>query len=148
SIPVTVFPKVYEEYARLLEKDRLILVKGKTSIRERLGANPRAELTDREDEEVPGIVEVHAEEILPLQNSASPRAREPALHVRLARARSQELNLLRALFTSSPGSARLFLHIPVAGREEWVLANLTVVASRRLVEALQGLVGRGEVWVE
>ena len=38
TIPVTVFPKAYEEFARFLEKDRIILVKGKTSIREPLGA--------------------------------------------------------------------------------------------------------------
>ena len=62
--------------------------------------------------------------------------------------RPSELNLLRTIASSYPGSARLFLYIRTAAREERVVAKLTVSASRKLVEALHGLVGRGEVWVE
>src|SRR5207245_1612065 len=61
TIPVTVFPKAYEEFARFLEKDRIILVKGKTRIREPLGASARSEGTDRDEDDPPGIVEVHAD---------------------------------------------------------------------------------------
>ena len=80
----------------------------------------------------------------PLDVSTKPAT----VHVRLARARPSELNLLRTIASSHPGSARLFLYIRTAAREERVVAKLTVSASRKLVEALQGLVGRGEVWVE
>jgi DNA polymerase-3 subunit alpha len=140
NIPVTVFPKAYEEYAKYLEKDRIVLVKGKTSIRERIGA--------AEEDDAPGIVEVHADEIIPYQITAAARMHEPAIHVRLSRARPSELNLLRNIAASYPGGARLLFHIPTAEREEQVLAKLTVMASPKLVEDLQVIVGRGEAWVE
>src|SRR2546428_12789166 len=62
SIPVTVFPRAYEEYAKYLEKDRIVLVKGKTSVRERVGAT--------EEDEAADIVEVHADEVIPFQTAA------------------------------------------------------------------------------
>jgi DNA polymerase-3 subunit alpha len=140
AIPVTVFPRAFEEYARYLEKERIILVRGKTSIRESVAAV--------EEEEATGIVEVHAEEIIPFHSGAEVPVHEPAVHVRLTRLRSGELNLLRTVAASHPGSARLLLHVPTRGREEQVLARLTVAASPKLVEALQAIVGRGEAWVE
>ena len=63
-------------------------------------------------------------------------------------ARPAQLTLLRTLVSSYPGSARLFLHVPTSGREEWILAKLMVSTSSKLVEALQSIVGRGEAWIE
>jgi DNA polymerase-3 subunit alpha len=140
TMPVTVFPKAYEEYARHLEKDRIILVKGKTSIRERVGA--------QEDDEASGIVEVHADEIIPYNAPVALPTHEPAVHVRIARARTADLSLLRTVASAHPGSARLLLHVRTPAGEERVAAKLTVAASPRLVEALQAVVGRGEAWVE
>ncbi len=140
TMPITVFPKAYEEYAKFLEKERIVLVRGKTSLRERVGAT--------EEDDSPGIVEVHADEIIPFRAGAAPEIHEPAVHVRLAPMRPGELNLVRTVAASHPGSARLFLHVRTAAREEQVLARLTVAASPRLCEALQAILGRGAAWVE
>jgi DNA polymerase III subunit alpha len=140
TMPVTVFPKAFEEYARVLEKDRIVLIKGKTSIRERVGAV--------EEDEATGIVEVHADEIIPYNAPIALPTHEPAVHVRLARARPADLTLLRTLASSHPGSARLLIHVPTTAGEERVVAKLMVAASPKLVEALQSVVGRGEAWVE
>jgi DNA polymerase-3 subunit alpha len=140
TIPVTVFPRAFEEFGRYLEKDQIVLIQGRTSIRERVGAT--------EEDEAPGIVEVHADEIIPFRAGAIAPVHEPAVHIRLTRARPGELALLRTVACSYPGSARLFLHVPTQEREERVVARLTVAASPKLVEALQAIVGRGEVWVE
>jgi hypothetical protein len=93
-------------------------------------------------------VEVHADEIIPFQAAAVSLTHEPAVHVRLSRARSSELNLLRSIASSYPGSARLLFHVPTGAREEQVMAKLTVMASPKLVEALQAVVGRGGAWLE
>jgi len=148
TIPVTVFPKAYEEYARFLEKDRIILVRGKTSIREPVGAAARPEGADREDDDPPGIVEVHAEVIEPFQSAAPAPLHEPAVHVRLSRLQPGQLTLLRTLVSTFPGSARLLFRVPTSAREEWILARPTVLPSPKLVEALQSIVGRGEAWIE
>jgi DNA polymerase-3 subunit alpha len=148
SIPVTVFPKAYEEYGRYLEKERILLVKGKTSIREPLGASARAEGADRDEDEAPGIVEVHADEIIPFQAAAAVMMHEPAVHVRLTRVRPGQLTLLRTMVCSYPGSVVLFFHVATAAHEERIMSRLTVAASPKLIEALQSIVGRGEAWLE
>ena len=93
-------------------------------------------------------MEVHADEIIPYNAPPAQATHEPAVHVRLVRARPADLTLLRTVASSHPGGARLLLHVSTPKGEERVMAKLTVAASPKLVEALQAIVGRGGAWVE
>src|SRR5262249_44144914 len=134
----TVFPRWYDACRPFLEKDRLVVIKGRINVRDRPG----------DEDETPAVVEVQAEEIRPL--NATPAARVPAGHVRLRRARRNELVLLRSIFTANPGDARLYFHVESGGQEERVLAGMRVRAHPRLLEEVRAVLGRadGKVWVD
>jgi DNA polymerase III alpha subunit len=138
AINVTIFPKFYEACRPHLQKDRLVLVRGRTNVRDRRD----------DDEEAPPNVEVHAEEVRPVNTATA--ARLPTVHVRLRQARRNELLLLRNIFTANPGDARLYFHVDSGGQEERVLAGMKVHPHPRLLEEVRAVLGRGEgaIWVD
>jgi DNA polymerase-3 subunit alpha len=96
SITVSMFPKTFEQYGRLVEKERILVIKGKTSHRERV----------RSDEEEGNItVEVSADEVIEIS--------EKALAASAARSSDEEA---RAPSTPEP-SASAVSPSPV-GRED------------------------------
>jgi DNA polymerase-3 subunit alpha len=140
SVPVTVFPKFYEELHGQLVKDKILLFRGRTNVRDQLV----------EDEEGgSAVVEVHAEEILPFHaGGGESRRAVPAVNVRLSPAHAGMLPALRALLAGHPGDAPLVFHIENGARTERVLAQIRVDPSVRTLEELQRLTGRGTAWVE
>jgi DNA polymerase-3 subunit alpha len=140
SVPVTVFPKFYEELHEKLVKDRILLFRGKTNVRDQLV----------EDEEGgSAVVEVHAEEVLPFHaGNGEARKAPPAVNVRLSPAQAGMLPALRNLLAAHPGEAPLLFHIQNGGKTERVLAQMRVDPSVRMLEELQRLTGRGTAWVE
>jgi DNA polymerase-3 subunit alpha len=147
SVTVAVFPKVYEACRAALQKDRIVLIKGKTNVRERLV----------EDEDGgSAVVEVHAEEVIPfhVSNGAShngnghSHARQPAVHVRLSQSRGNELRVLRGILAAHPGDSALVFHIQNGSRVERVLAGLRVQPTRKMLDDVQQIIGRGAAWVE
>jgi len=137
-ITTTVFSNVYENYASLLQKDRIVVVRGRPTVRERPG----------DDEDAPPHVEVQAEEIRPVD--LAPARSTPTVHVRLGSARRGDLQLLRNLFVSSPGNARLIFHVRSARGEDHVLAGMRVEPNPRLLEQVRSVLSRGDgsVWIE
>jgi DNA polymerase-3 subunit alpha len=140
SVPVTVFPKFYEALQEKLVKDRILLFRGKTNVRDQLV----------EDEEGgSAIVEVHAEEILPFHaGNGNGQKAPPAVNVRLSPSHAQMLPAMRNLLAAHPGEAPLLFHIENGGKTERVLARMRVDPSVRMLEELQRLTGRGTAWVE
>lgn len=139
AIPVTVFPKVYEELKEQLVKDRVLLIRGKTSVRESAG---------EEEEGVAPVVEVHAEELLPFAaDVGAERTTRPGLHVRLQVAHQGTLLALKSLLLAHPGDAPLLFHIENGSRTERILAGMTVTATRELAQQVERLVGRGAAWL-
>jgi DNA polymerase-3 subunit alpha len=140
SIPVTVFPKFYEQIGSQLAKDKIVVFRGKTSVRDSLV----------EDEDgSSAVVEVHAEAVIPFTNGngAAERA-APAVHVRLSRVRGNDLHVLRNIFAAYPGEARLLFHIENGRKTERVLAEMRVQPSPKMLQEVQQIVGRGTAWVE
>src|SRR5262249_24858950 len=129
-----------------LQKDRVVLIKGKTNVRERLV----------EDEESgAAVVEIHADEILPFRlpltngnGNGNDVARQPAVHVRLSVSRGNELRVLRGIVAANPGDADLVFHIENGPRVERVLAGLRVQPTPKMLDDLQQIIGRGAAWVE
>jgi DNA polymerase-3 subunit alpha len=138
SVTAMVFPKWYEQCRACLAKDLLVVIRGRTNVRERAG----------DDDDAPPVVEIQAEEVRPLLTG--PAERVPTVHVRLRLARRNELLLLRSIFAANPGDARLYFHVERGGEEEHVLAGMRVRAHPRLLEEVRAVLGRGDgsVWVE
>src|SRR5262249_22312287 len=139
---VTFFPKAFESCRPHLVKDRVVLVKGRTNVRER--GRPQGD----EEEEAPPVVEVHGEEVRPV-NTAVP-AKVPAVHVRLSQARRNDLVLLRSIFSANPGEARLYFHVETGGAGGRVLAGMRVRPHPRLLEEVRSVLGRadGSIWID
>ncbi len=138
TMTVVFFPKSYEKCKEQLEKDKIVIIKGRASVRDRIV----------EDDDSPAIVEVQGEEITPIEMSTAVHV--PSIHVRLGQARRTELMTLRQIFAANPGSARLMFHIDNNGREEKVLAGLRVGINPKVIEEASAVAGRagGTVWVD
>jgi DNA polymerase-3 subunit alpha len=132
------FPRAYEKCKDALQKDQIVIVKGRASVRDRIV----------EDEETPAVVEVQGEEVTPME--ARRNVHIASVHVRLRAARRSELLVLRQLFAANPGDARLMFHIHADGREEKVLSGLKVGCNQKLIQDAQAVAARtgGEVWVD
>lgn len=138
--PMTVvfFPKSYEKVKDQLEKDRIVIVKGRASVRDRIV----------EDDDTPAVVEVQGEEVRLIETRQAVHV--PSLHIRLNAARRNELMVMRQLFIANPGTARLMFHIEQNGREDRVLSGLRVDTNPTLLQELSAVAGRvgGTVWVD
>jgi DNA polymerase-3 subunit alpha len=132
------FPKTYEANKEHLEKDRIVVIRGRASVRDRIV----------EDEDTPAVVEVQGEQVTVITTRVA--VHNPRVHVRLELARRNELMIMRQLLANSPGDARLLLHIVNDGREECVLSGLRVAVNPRLLDELQAVARRvgGSVWVD
>jgi DNA polymerase-3 subunit alpha len=138
--PMTVvfFPRAYENCREHLVKDRIVIIRGRASVRDRIV----------EDEDTPAVVEVQGEEVTPIVTRQVIHI--PSLHVRLREARRNDLMVLRRLFAANPGDARLLFHIERDGGEERVLSGLRVGVTQKLMEEVRSLASRvgGEAWVD
>jgi DNA polymerase-3 subunit alpha len=138
--PMTVvfFPKSYEKIKDQLVKDRIVIIRGRASVRDRIV----------EDEDTPAVVEVQGEEVTQIETRQVMHI--PSVHVRLRGARRTELLVLRQLFAANPGTARLLFHIEQNGKEDRVLSGLRVDVNPTLLQEVGAVAGRvgGSVWVE
>jgi len=132
------FPRAYEKCKDHLIKDRIVIVRGRASVRDRIV----------EDDDSPAVVEVQGEEVTPVETRQAVHI--PSVHVRLRQARRSELMVLRQLFAANPGNAQLLFHLDANGSEERVLSGLRVGISPKLIEEVQAVAGRvgGNVWVD
>jgi DNA polymerase III alpha subunit len=135
SVAVTVFPSVFKDYGEQVQKDRVVLLKGRISCRERVMA----------DDEGGRNVELLADEIKLLTPGANGHKNggAKALNIRLDRSRKDILFLLRRALEQFPGGSPVYLHCP-----QKVVSRLTVEPSEELRGMVERLVGRQAVWVE
>src|SRR5205823_7037247 len=88
TVAVTVFPSVYRDSVKEIQKDRIVLIKGRTSRRERV----------RDDEEDGGAnVEILAEEIQAIASvkAANGNGAPKAIHIRVDDSKRHVLGLLK-----------------------------------------------------
>ena len=137
-ITVVFFPKRYELCKHFIEKDRIVIIKGRASVRDRIV----------EDDDTPAVVEVQGETVQPVETRQIIHVQK--VHVRLAAARRAELMTMRQLFAANPGSAPLLFHLQNNGAEERVLAGIRVDINPTLLQEVGAVAARvgGSVWVD
>ncbi|MBI2843414.1 MAG: DNA polymerase III subunit alpha [Armatimonadetes bacterium] len=160
-ISVTVFPSVFKECMDSLVRDRVVVIKGRASHRERFGGAGNG------DEDKSYQVEVVAESVTAIEmpngkrpgngnrpnGSASEangeqESRITAVHIRLSRNTRPALARLRSAINAHPGDCPVYIHVPNNGSTAKVCTECCVLPSREFFAALDEIVGSGSVWTE
>jgi DNA polymerase-3 subunit alpha len=172
-ISVTVFPKVFEVCSEHLVKDKIVIINGKASHRERFGGKSSG------DEEKSYQVEVLADSVKPLPNgkgngngkrlkkkepeepvqpveesTESGFAAEPdvytssEVHIRVLPEMRHALPDLKAAIERYPGELPVYMHIPNGDEDARVCTSCCVAPSDEFLAAVRGIVGPDRVWLE
>lgn len=157
TMSVSVFPRSAATLTEVPQKDSVVLVKGKTSHRDRINKG------GADEDAGAASVEISADQLLPvataevlLGNGANlVREVRPAftcLNIRLDETmekRSLEAVKRHLTERKSSGGSRLLLHIPDGLRTRRVQPNLTVTPDEGMVDYLRHLLGSKQaVWTE
>jgi DNA polymerase-3 subunit alpha len=141
-VACTMFPSAFAAMGDRLEKDRIVLLRGKISHRERV----------REDDEGGHIVEILADEITPLAGGAA-ASNQDANRI-VIRLEPEKRHLLRFVKETveqyrGNGNARdIYLHVPEGDCLHVVRTPLFAEFSEPFRAALERLLGRQTVWIE
>jgi DNA polymerase-3 subunit alpha len=142
SVSCTMFPSAYANFRKNLEKDRLVLLRGKVSYRDRV----------RDDDEGGRVVEVLADEVLPLTNGATAGDGSPRqLHIRLESNRRDMMRFVRDALEHNRGAGGaipVYLHIAEEGVERIVRTPMLAEYNEPFRAEVEKLTGRQTVWVE
>jgi DNA polymerase-3 subunit alpha len=143
NVSCTIFPTAFAAQRQNLEKDRVVLVRGRTSHRERV--------RDDDEDDTP-IVEILAEEISPLTESMVSAARKASrIVVRLDPTRPETLRFVRDTIEQHRGNGNacpVYLRINRRDKAYEVRTELFAEYSDDFRQAVEHFLGRQAVWVE
>ena len=156
TISVSVFPRSAATLTEVPQKDSVVLVKGKTSHRDRINKG------GEDDAGTAASVEISADQILPvataetlLGNGANiSRETRPAfacLNIRLDETMSNMMRPLQRKLVEhkTQNGSRLLLHVADGPRTRRIQPNLTVTPDEHMVDYLRSLLGSAQaVWTE
>ena len=156
TMSVSVFPRAAATLAEVPQKDSVVLVKGKTSHRDRINKG------GADEDAGAASVEISADQLLPvataevlLGNGANiVREARPAftcLNIRLDETMASIMRPLQRKLTEhrTAGGSRVQLHIADGPRTRRIQPNLTVTPDESMVKYLQHLLGDTRaVWTE
>ena len=159
TISVSVFPRSAATLTDVPQKDSVVLVKGRTSHRDRINKGGGG---GEEDAGSVASVEISADQIIPvataeklLGNGANVvRETRPAfvcLNIRIDESMSDKMRPLQRKLTEhkTANGSRLLLHIADGPRTRRVQPNLTVAPDEGMVNYLRHLLGNPQaVWTE
>lgn len=140
TIPVTLFPAAYKNCAEMIEADRVVLVKGKATHRERI-AN---------DEDAVVEVEILGESIAPVRGAkgtVKPSNGARAVHIKINGTPRVQLDVLRSLLEANPGDSPVFFWMMHNDTRKKIATPFRVDPSEQFVSQVQGLLGREVVKV-
>ena len=151
TMEVTLRPAMYEKVSALVNDGALILVKGRTEVRQVGGG-------DEEEGELPQEeVKVTAEDVFPLEALAQGKGQDPAkseklpgMHIRLQLFQSDYMPSLRDLLLKYRGQHEVFLHL-ISPQGETVMhlaESFNVRNSEDFKGHVRQLLGRESVWAE
>jgi DNA polymerase-3 subunit alpha len=142
TVACTMFPSAYAAQGRYLEKDKIVLLKGKASHRERV----------RDDDEGGHIVEVLAEEIVPLANGGSNANAGPSkIVIRIDPNKREVLRYVRETVEQHRGNGSacpVHVRVPDGGSMHEVKTELLAEYNDAFRTALERLLGKQSVWAE
>lgn len=137
----TMFPRTFAEQGQNLEKERIVLLRGKASHRERV----------REDEEGGHIVEILADSVTQLGGGAANNAGPQSIFIQLDPGHRDRLRSLQQTVEHHRGNGAalpVFLRVPDGGKLHVVKTELLAEYNEPFRLALERLLGRHSVWVE
>ena len=142
NISCTMFPTVYEKEGANIEKDRIVILRGKTSYRDRV----------REDEDGGHIVEILADAITPLGGGSSEKsAANRRIMIQLDPTKQSVLRFVRETIESNRGNGGacpVHLRVPDGGLMHEVKTELFAEYNDSFRVAIEKLLGRRTIWVE
>ena len=142
TVSCTMFPAVFAQQGQYLEKDKIVLLKGKANHRERV----------RDDDEGGNIVEVLADEILQLGGGAAGNQAGPSkIVIRLDPSKRDMMRYVRDTVEQHRGNgsaAPVHLKVAEGGQMHEVRTELLAEFDEGFRQALERILGRQTVWVE
>lgn len=144
SIPVTVFPQVYEACREAIEKDRVVLIRGKLQTRDYGGKNGNGEGNG---------LELLADSVEPF-NPPQPSDRAPMsdlsegaprLCIRLQRCLPEQLKQLRKVLERYPGETIVRFGVDINGNTRWVEVPQRVQLTPQVLNALRQALPEAEI---
>lgn len=141
TVSCTMFPAVFAQQGQNLEKDKIVLLKGKANHRERV----------RDDDEGGNIVEVLADEILQLGGGTNNQAGPSKIVIKLDPSKRDMMRYVRDTVEQHRGNGSAApVHIKVAegGQMHEVRTELLAEFNDSFRQDLERILGRQTVWVE
>jgi DNA polymerase-3 subunit alpha len=141
SVSCTMFPSAYANYRDYVEKDKIVLLKGKTSYRERV----------REDEDGTQIVEILADALSPVGNGGAEKNGANRIVILLEESKRDKMRFVRETIEQyrGNGNARpIYLHVLANRRRNIVKTPLLAEYTDEFRGAVEQLLGRSSVWSE
>ena len=140
TVACTMFPAVYAKQGQNLEKDKIVILRGKANHRERV----------REDDEGGHIVEVLADELTPV-GGGSGNTGPSKIIIRLEPSHRSVLRFVRETVEHHRGNGNaqpVYLHVPESGKLNVIRTELVAEFSDPFRTALERMLGRQSVWQE
>ncbi len=140
TMNVTFFPAAFKTCGQHLAKDRIVLIEGKASHRERIA---------NDEENTVFEVEILGEVVRPVTNGngKSNGNGGRAVHIKINGSGVMNLEILKKLIESSPGDSPVFFHICNCGQRQRISTPYRVDATTRLVSEIERILGGGVVKV-
>ncbi len=126
AIRVTVFANTYEQYRDAIQKDRVVLIRGKVQSSEYGSRNGESN----------GAMEFRAEAI-ELAPEPSAVSEEPCIVIRLARCRADQIRLLRQIIERYTGEAVVRVQVPINGHVRVIESSLRVAPTPEVLQMLR-----------
>ncbi len=141
QLSCTMFPTVYAQYRSALEKDRIVLIKGKVSYRERV----------RDDDDGERLAELLVDSISPITGGALGTVKAEKIVVKIDPNRRSALRYVRDTVEKHRGNGEalpVFLQVPCAGEIHEVRTPYLAEFSDSLRTDLEQLMGRQCVYTQ
>lgn len=137
SIRVMVFSSVYEQYREVIQKDRVVLVRGKVQTSEFGSRNGEGN----------GTVEFRADAIEPAPEPSSVDD-APQVYIRVPRCHLDQLRQLRQVLERHAGEAVVRFEVVVAGVRRIVEVPQRITPSPAALERVRQMLPQAQIWLE
>ncbi len=140
TIPVTVFPHAFKSCADQIAPEKVVLVKGKASHREKMSGS--------EDEDAAVEVEILVESVTPLNNGSNGLDRtvsNRSLYIKINGSPEVRLDLVKNLFDAYPGDSAVYFCLVHNNNLQKIRTSYRVDPSNRFISEIEAIIGRDKI---
>ena len=142
TVACTMFPKIFATFGHLLEKDQIVILRGKASHRDRV----------RDDEEGGHVVEILADALELVANGGGGSATLPTLiYIQLDASKRDVMRFIRDTVEMNKGNGEslpVYLRISEGGRNHIIDTRLKAEFNDLFRQSIERLAGRQSIWAE